>query len=121
MCANLRFLEQRIRARFGYTIALIAAVLVAAGCGTLVGYERIEQSREAQSGSFTVIRAVCPPGKKVLGGGFHGIGDEMIRVTQQFPQDTIDGQGNREVSWQVGVINASGFPRTVTAYALCAR
>lgn len=94
---------------------------VISGCSGLANYEKVVATRDASPGAFTVITAACPTGKKVLGGGFHGIGDDTLRVSQQFPQEGSDANGNPVLSWQVGVTNQGASPRQVTAYALCAR
>ena len=101
--------------------ATLFLVTVTTGCTGLADYEKVVNTREASPGAFTVVTALCPAGKKVLGGGFHGIGDDTLRVSQQFPQETSDVDGNPVLAWQVGVTNQGTSPRQVTAYALCAR
>ena len=96
-------------------------ITVTTGCTGLANYEKVVTSRDASPGAFTVITATCSTGNKVLGGGFHGIGDDTLRVSQQFPQETTDANGNPVQAWQVGVTNEGVSPRQVTSYALCAQ
>jgi len=112
--------SMRLEASSVYFAAGCLLLMAASSCTGLVGYEKIVTTREAVPGAFTVITATCAVDKKVLGGGFHGIGDDTIRVSQQFPQDTSDANGNPVQAWQVGVTNGGASPRQVTAYALCA-
>ena len=117
----LQKVSRRFEAVLGWVVAAFLLVTLTTGCAGLVGYEKVEKSQPAVPGAFTVVTAACPAGKKILGGGFHGIGDDKLRVTQQFPQENTDAQGNTVHSWQVGVVNQGAFPRQVSAYALCAR
>jgi len=121
---RLRTLQKVSRRREASSVCVTVGcflLMATTGCTGLVGYEKIVTTRDASPGAFTVVTATCAAGKKVLGGGFHGIGDDTLRVSQQFPQETTDANGNPVQAWQVGVTNGGASPRQVTAYALCAQ
>ena len=60
------------------------------------------------------VRADCPTGKKVIGGGYAITGDIPGAATayRSFPSD--------DVSWTVAVNNTYVQSQTVNAYAICA-
>lgn len=105
------------------TAPLLLLLVVTSGCGGgLTGYERVEKTQAAQPGAFTVVNAVCPIGKKVLGGGFQFTGSPGdVTVAQSFPQQSTDGAGNTVFSWQVGVIINGTAQSNVTSWATCAQ
>ncbi|HKY63287.1 MAG TPA: hypothetical protein VJR29_07700 [bacterium] len=88
--------------------------------GGIPGYERLSISGTAPAESVSVVlRAQCPLGKKVLGGGFHGIIGQL-KLQQSFPQERIDENGDLRSGWQVLVSNPGDSPEQFTAYAICA-
>ncbi len=104
------------------TLADIAGLLLlagmAAGCSGLSGYERVFVTQPAVPGAFTVVRAPCPAGKKVLGGGYQYTGSKGdVEVGQSFPQQA----SNDVFAWQVGVFNSGPAASNVTAWAACAQ
>lgn len=104
-------------------IGLSLLILIATpGCANLAAYERVVNTRAALPGAFTVVQAICPEGKKVLGGGFQITGGpDDLTVAQSFPQETTDTEGNPAFAWQVGVTNQAASSLNVTAWATCAR
>jgi hypothetical protein len=103
-------------------MSLLVICVAATGCNRLAGYERVFVTRSAAPGAFTVVNAVCPAGKKVLGGGFQFTGEAGdVTVFQSFPQQSTDANGNPVVSWQVAVTNKGPAASNVTSWATCAQ
>lgn len=120
--AVIRLLRLYKSAISGRTVPLLLVLVSMSGCAGVADYERIVNTRAASSGAFTVVQAVCPEGKKVLGGGFQITGSPGdLNVTQSFPQETTDTDGNPAFAWQVGVTNQASLDLNVTAWATCAR
>lgn len=113
-----------VRAASRWATPLLVLVVATAGCAGLVGYERVSEERTVlpiSSGvAFTVVNATCPPGTKVLGGGFQ-IRSPQVTVHQSFPQYFADASGNSLSWWQVGVTNTGASAEVVTSFATCAQ
>lgn len=110
------------RAMSRLAVLLLLLLVATAGCAGLAGYERVLETRAASPGAFTVVNAVCPAGKKVLGGGFQFTGSAgEVTVFQSFPQQSTDASGNPVSSWQVGVTNTGASASNVTSWATCAQ
>jgi hypothetical protein len=94
-----------VRAASRWATPLLVLVVATAGCAGLVGYEYVVEERTvlpiSAGASFTVVNATCPPGTKVLGGGFQ-IRSREVFVSQSFPQYFTDASGNSLSWWQVG-------------------
>ena len=83
--------------------------------GGVNGLEVVTKASPGDAGTFRVVTAQCPAGKKVIGGGHHITGGPEPQVQQSFPQ----GTGGNTQSWQVGVL-VGPIPITITSYAVCA-
>ena len=109
---------RRASCRIAIPLGLALAI---AGCA-LQGYERVTEVRAAAPGAFTVVQAVCPAGKRVLGGGFQISGSPGdLNVAQSFPQETTDTAGDPALGWQVAVTSQAASALDVVAFATCAR
>ncbi|HVD86960.1 MAG TPA: hypothetical protein VNB59_06075 [Solirubrobacterales bacterium] len=59
----------------------VTSAKLAAGAAGFTGYERVQTNHDVQPGDrLIVVSAGCPPGKKLLGGGF-AIQDPKFHVT----------------------------------------
>ena len=81
----------------------------------IVGYEVISGPSVVvpYGGPGVVTRALCTPGKRVLGGGYHS---NNVHIIQSFPQP----QFSPAPAWQVYATNDSGGDGNVSAYVICA-
>jgi hypothetical protein len=106
----------------GQTIVFNGTTWVCADLPTgagLTGLERVQADFPANSGNLSTIAtqevfAECPPGKKVVGGGYlHFFGGDTGTIRTNVP--TIDGDG-----WIVDGTNFLGNPWRLSAVAMCA-
>lgn len=88
------------------------------GLGGISGYQIVAHQEFLAPGTFANVHVECPPGKKVLGGGF---GIETPDDVKVFSSEPSDGQGNLiDHGWDVFVHNAGRFTRQTTVSAICA-
>jgi hypothetical protein len=86
---------------------------VAGGTSGISGLEQVTETAPFQRLRNDRATVHCPPGKKVLGGGFKS--PEGVVVTQSAP--LADGTG-----WNIRGFNSSGTTvAMVDAYAICAK
>ena len=79
----------------------------------IMGYEIVTtETVVVPAASSIVKRANCPPGKKVLSGGFHS---NNLRIAMSLPQTSGVAPG-----WQVYAFGNGVDPGTLTVYAICA-
>lgn len=88
-----------------------------AGPPGVAAVERKDQSTALNSANSKSIEAVCPSGKRVIGGGTRvtGAGAGAVSVVESFPDS--DGTKWNTVAREV---NATAAVWQLTAYALCA-
>ena len=75
------------------------------------------------SGNTGIVEALCPSGKKVLGGGFQIGGGVMIEgadvaVYESSPRVTTGGTG--ATGWRLVAANRTADTRRFDVYAICA-
>jgi hypothetical protein len=113
---------QRLNCTAGQTIVFNGTTWGCADFPTgagLTGLERVQADFPANSGDLSTIAtqevfAECPPGKKVVGGGYlHFFGGDTGTIRTNVP--TIDGDG-----WIVDGTNFLGNPWRLSAVAMCA-
>src|SRR5690348_10421071 len=109
--------QQTIRTR---SISLMLAMALSAavpGCA-ITGHEIVQNRVAVPAGAVAKVRAVCPSGKKVLGGGFDM---EIPQDLKVYASDPGDRQGNIvNDGWRVMVRNEGTTARQATAIAVCA-
>lgn len=88
---------------------------VAGPSGPVSGRVIVQALASAQPNQAESAIATCPPGKKVLGGGFSGPIASVI-VNQNHPEFS----GGTDTGWRVVFTNTSQFVSSITAYAICA-
>jgi hypothetical protein len=109
--------QQTIRTR-SITLMLVMALSGAVSGCALTGHEIVENRVVVPAGAVAKVRAVCPSGKKVLGGGFDMEIPQDLRV---YASDPGDSQGNIvNDGWRVMVRNEGTTARQATAIAVCA-
>jgi hypothetical protein len=82
------------------------------------GYETVAHQEWLAAGAVANVHVECPPGKKVLGGGFDVEFPEDVKV---YSSEPTDGLGNAiDHGWNVMVLNAGTVTRQATAMAICA-
>lgn len=100
------------------SLALATALSVAISGCAVTGHEIVQNRVVVPPGAVAKVRAVCPGGKKVLGGGFDLEIPEDLRV---YASDPGDSQGNTvNDNWRVMVRNEGKTARQATAIAVCA-
>lgn len=78
------------------------------------GYEVIESAiQQALPSDGRRVTAVCPTGKRAMGGGFSS-GAQGVELQASVPEN--DGRG-----WRVNVFNRGTSPAPFRAYAVCVR
>ena len=83
------------------------------GSAGLSGYEQITDFVSVPAFSLGTVTLDCPPGKKVLSGGFQfPSGAFSLEPSQSRPLD--------EDTWVVSAQNEVGIPIQLTGYAICA-
>jgi hypothetical protein len=81
-------------------------------------YEIVSHKESVAAGATASVKAVCPTGKKVLGGGFNVETPTDVKV---FASEPSDGAGNvNDHQWTVTVQNSGTAARQTTATAICA-
>ena len=81
-------------------------------------YEIVSHKESVAAGATASVKAVCPTGKKVLGGGFNIETPTDVKV---FASEPSDGAGNvNDHQWTVTVQNSGTAARQTTATAICA-
>jgi hypothetical protein len=109
--------EQTIRTRSISLMLVMAASVAVSGCA-VTGHEIVQNRVAVPPGAVAKVRAVCPSGKKVLGGGFDIEIPQDVRV---YASDPGDSQGNIvNDGWRVMVRNEGTTARQATAIAVCA-
>ena len=109
--------QQTVRPRSIALALAIALSIVISGC-VATGHEIVQNRVVVPAGAVAKVRAVCPSGKKVFGGGFDIEVPEDVRV---YASDPGDSQGNIvNNGWRVMVRNEGTTPRQATAIAVCA-
>ena len=109
--------QQTIRTR-SISLMLVMVVSVAVSSCAITGHEIVENRVVVPAGAVAKVRAVCPSGKKVLGGGFDVEIPHDVRV---YASDPGDSQGNIvNDGWRVMVRNEGTTARQATAIAVCA-
>ena len=83
------------------------------------GYEIVQDSESVPSTSNRFLSAVCPPGKRVVGGGVSAIQagaahQTGVRVVESYPQDSPGFS-----AWLGLMANPTGSAVDVQAYAIC--
>ena len=110
--------QQTIRPRFT-GLTLVAALSIAISGCVATGHEIVQNRAVVPPGAVAKVRAVCPDGKKVLGGGFDLEIPEDLRV---YASDPTDSQGNiLNNGWRVMVRNEGRTARQAAAIAVCAK
>jgi hypothetical protein len=100
------------------SLILVMAVSVAVSGCAITGHEIVENRVVVPAGAVAKVRAVCPSGKKALGGGFDMEIPQDLRV---YASDPGDSQGNIvNYGWRVMVRNEGVTARQATAIAICA-
>jgi hypothetical protein len=110
--------EQQTIPTRSISLMLAMALSVAfSGCA-VTGHEIVQNRVAVPAGAVAKVRAVCPSGKKVLGGGFDIEIPQDVRV---YASDPGDSQGNIvNDGWRVMVRNEGTTARQATAIAVCA-
>jgi hypothetical protein len=87
--------------------------------GGVTGYQIVQNRVLVPVGATQQVNVSCPPGKKVLGGGFSIETPDDMKV---FNSEPSDGNGNlSDTRWNVMVTNAGQVgARQTTAIAICA-
>jgi hypothetical protein len=114
-------------------IGFLIGVLVLSGCAglrkkqsgirvgpslRLAGLEIVAHKEILAPNAFINVHVECPPGKKVLGGGFDIETPDYVKV---FSSEPSDGKGNAiDHGWNVSANNAGAASRQVTVSAVCA-
>lgn len=95
-----------------------------AGPAGVSGYEIVEASAAMAPQAIAIHQAAfCPPGKKVLGGGWYAIDqNQRLNITLgNISAPLAPTQYESRYGWDVVVgPSNSGVPATVTVYAICA-
>ena len=82
--------------------------------GPIAGLERVQADTPLDDVATKTARAFCPPGKKVIGGGYlHFLGGPTIVPRVNAP--TLDLS-----EWRVSGTNSANTPWSITAIAICA-
>ncbi|MEV0454955.1 hypothetical protein [Catellatospora methionotrophica] len=80
----------------------------------ITGYEIVEgEVKQVPVDVFTSVEAVCPAGKKAVGGGYAG-GNPDVSAFINFSLDGSNGAG-----WEVWLTNDGSADTTGQAYAIC--
>jgi len=109
--------QQTIRTPSISLMLVMAATVMVSGCA-ITGHEIVQNRVVVPAGAVAKVRAVCPSGKKVLGGGFDMEIPQDLRV---YASDPGDSQGNIvNDGWRVMVRNEGTTARQATAIAICA-
>jgi hypothetical protein len=109
--------QQTMRPRSISMVLAMALSITVSGC-VITGHEIVQNHVVVPAGAVAKVKAVCPGGKKVLGGGFNTEIPEDVRV---YASDPSDSQGNIiNNGWRVMVRNEGTTARQATAIAVCA-
>ncbi len=109
--------QQTVCTRSGSLMLVMAVTVAVSGCA-ITGHEIVQNRVAVPAGAVAKVRAVCPSGKKVLGGGFDIEIPQDVRV---YASDPGDSQGNIvNDGWRVMVRNEGTTARQATAIAVCA-
>jgi len=109
--------QQTIRTQ-SISLMLVMAVSVAVSGCAITGHEIVQNRVAVPAGAVAKVRAVCPSGKKVVGGGFDVEIPQDVRV---YASDPGDSQGNIvNDGWRVMVRNEGTTARQATAIGVCA-
>ena len=110
--------EQQIVRPRSITLVLVIALSIAVSGCVISGHEIVQNRVVIPPGAVAKVRAVCPSGKKVTGGGFDVEIPQDVRV---YASDPGDSQGNIvSDGWRVIVRNEGTTAREATAIAVCA-
>jgi hypothetical protein len=87
---------------------------ICASLGAANGYEVVAVTNQpVAAGAIGAARAVCPAGKRLLGGGVY-TGHDAMRLVESYPR------GSGAISWYGAVFNGGGA-NVFDVYAICAR
>ena len=92
---------------------------IAGPAGPLSGRVLVVATGNAPPNSIGTAVAPCPPGKKVLGGGFQGVTGNTTIVSHNMPKSLPAG-GFSETEWEVTLYNADQFALAFRVFAICA-
>lgn len=81
-------------------------------------YEIVSHKESVAAGATANVRAQCPTGKKVLGGGFNIESPTDVKVLASEPSDGAGNISNQQ--WNAMVQNTGTAARQTTATAICA-
>ncbi len=110
--------EQQITRIPSISLMLVMAASIGVSGCAITGHEIVQNRVVVPAGAVAKVRAVCPSGKKVLGGGFDMEIPQDLRV---YASDPGDSQGNIvNDGWRVMVRNEGTAARQTTAIAVCA-
>lgn len=110
--------EQKTRRTISTSVVLAMALSITVSGCAITGHEIVQNRVVVPAGAVAKVKAVCPGGKKVLGGGFNIEIPEDVRV---YASDPSDNQGNIvNNGWRVMVRNEGTAARQTTAIAICA-
>ena len=103
--------------------ARVGAEPLAAANPKASSHEIVVFGFDVVSGNTGIVEALCPSGKKVLGGGFQIGGGVMIEgadvaVYESSPRVTTGGTG--ATGWRLVAANRTADTRRFDVYAICA-
>lgn len=92
------------------------------GPAGISGYEIIPAYTSLDTEVGKTATAFCPEGKRVLGGGGHGISADGTTVAASYPQQAVDGtSGGAWTAYARYEPAAAGFVWRLVVYAICAK